>query len=193
MCVSFAEVANVAAKDVESYNLVLNWIEKVRIDLPETIQCGGNDVTIVTGQGSCSNSVGIEMHDVETVRDPVVKRRKGRPPCQRKKSTKFSKSARSNAKDGHVSDQVATMIPTFQNLQQSSVDRNMYPHGVMDYSNGLMNLHHITGDNVYPTATQNSSTHPQLQPQVHGHFQQLLFHQNNEYGVNREFGSDFEE
>ena len=37
--------------------------------------------------------------------------------------------------DEHVSDQVATMIPTFQNLQQSSVDRNMYPHGVMDYSN----------------------------------------------------------
>ncbi|KAK9187334.1 hypothetical protein WN944_018726 [Citrus x changshan-huyou] len=105
MCVSFAEVANVAAKDVESYNLVLNWIEKVRIDLPETIQCGGNDVTVVTGQGSCSNSVGIETHDVET--------------------------------DGHVSDQVATMIPTFQNLQQSSVDRNMYPHGVMDYSNPL--------------------------------------------------------
>ncbi|KAH9752432.1 protein FAR1-RELATED SEQUENCE [Citrus sinensis] len=160
MCVSFAEVANVAAKDVESCNLVLNWIEKVRIDLPETIQCGGNDVTVVTGQGSCSNSVGIETHDVETVRDPVVKHRKGRPPCQRKKSTKFSKSksAHSNANDGHVSDQVATMIPTFQNLQQSSVDKNMYPHGVMDYSNGLMNLHHITGDNVYPTATQNSST-----------------------------------
>ena len=37
--------------------------------------------------------------------------------------------------DGHVSDQVATMIQTFQNLQQSSVDRNMYPHGVMDYPN----------------------------------------------------------
>ncbi|KAL9441574.1 hypothetical protein AB3S75_020133 [Citrus x aurantiifolia] len=135
------------------------------------------------------------MHDVETVRDLVVKCRKGHPPCQRKNLTKFSKykSARSNVKDGHVSDQVATMIPTFQNLQQSFVDRNMYPHGVIDYSNGLMNLQHITGDNVYPTATQNSSTHQQLQPQVHGHFQQLLFQQNNEYGVNREFGSDFKE
>ncbi|KAK9214667.1 hypothetical protein WN944_006665 [Citrus x changshan-huyou] len=67
------------------------------------------------------------------------------------------------------------MIPTFQNLQQSSVDKNMYPHGVMDYSNGLMNLHHITGDNVYPTATQNSSTHPQLQPKCMDIFSGCFF------------------
>ena len=98
-CLLVLQVANVAAKDVESYNLVLNWIEKVRIDLLETIQCGGNEVTVVTCQGNCSNSMGIETHDVETVRYPIVKRRKGRPPCQRKKSTKFSKSklTRSNA------------------------------------------------------------------------------------------------
>ena len=40
--------------------------------------------------------------EVETVRDPAARRRKGRPPCQRKKSNKFSKSkinsSRSNAK-----------------------------------------------------------------------------------------------
>ena len=98
MCVSFAEVANVAAKDVESYNLVLNWIEKVRVDLPETIQCGGNDVTVVTSQGSCSNSVEIETHDVETVRYPIVKRRKGRPPCQRKKSTRSTKPKKNSTR-----------------------------------------------------------------------------------------------
>lgn len=97
MCVTFAEVANMAAHNVESSNLVLGWIEKVREDLPKTIQCGDNEATVVTGEGSCS--VGME-----TVRDPIDRRRKGRPPCQRKKSNKFSKSktksAHSNAKDG---------------------------------------------------------------------------------------------
>ena len=35
MCVSFAEVANMAATNVESSSLVLNWIKDVRKDLPE--------------------------------------------------------------------------------------------------------------------------------------------------------------
>ncbi|KAL9418800.1 hypothetical protein AB3S75_036702 [Citrus x aurantiifolia] len=65
----------------------------------------------------------------------------------------------------------------------------MYPHGVIDYCNGLMSLHHMVGDNVYPTHTQNSCTEPQFQP--HGHFQQLLFQQDSEYEVDKEFRSDF--
>ena len=95
MCATFAEVANMAAHTIESSNLVFNWIENVRGDLSKAILCGDNEVTVVTGQGSCSV-------EVETVRDPAARRRKGRPPCQRKKSNKFSKSkinsSRSNAK-----------------------------------------------------------------------------------------------
>ncbi|KAK9196761.1 hypothetical protein WN943_004892 [Citrus x changshan-huyou] len=49
--------------------------------------------------------------------------------------------------------------------------------------------------NVYPYGTTNYYNHPQLQqhPQLvqHGHFQQLLFQQANEYGVNSEFQHDF--
>ncbi|KAH9655786.1 Thioredoxin domain-containing protein 9-like [Citrus sinensis] len=161
MCATFTEVANMVAHNIESSNLVFNWIENVREDLSKAIPCGDNEVTIVTSQGSCSV-------EVETVRDPVARRRKGRPPCQRKKSNKFSKSkmnsSRSNAKNGRVNEQVPTVIPThennvitaFQNLEGSCVDMNMYPHGVLDYCNGLMSLHHMVGDNVYPTPTQNS-------------------------------------
>ena len=102
MCVSFAEVANMAATNVESCNFVFIWIDSVRKDVPKAIQYGGNEPTVVTGQGSCSYSGGNSINDNETVRDPVVMRRKGRPPCQRKKSNKFSKSkkklAHSNAK-----------------------------------------------------------------------------------------------
>ncbi|KAL9418799.1 hypothetical protein AB3S75_036701 [Citrus x aurantiifolia] len=70
MCAAFAEVANMAAYKIESSNLVFNWIENVREDLSKVIPCGDNEVTIVTGQGSCSV-------EVETVRDPVARRRKG--------------------------------------------------------------------------------------------------------------------
>ncbi|KAK9208416.1 hypothetical protein WN944_000770 [Citrus x changshan-huyou] len=55
-------------------------------------------------------------------------------------------------------DQVATVIPAPQNLEGSFIDRYMYPHGIMDYCNDLMNLHHVIGDSVYPTSTQNSCT-----------------------------------
>ncbi|KAH9699106.1 protein FAR1-RELATED SEQUENCE [Citrus sinensis] len=184
MCSTFAEVANMAAHDIESSNLVFNWIENVWDDLSKAIPCGDNEVTIVTGQGSCSV-------EVETVRDPVARRHKGRPSGQRKKSNKFSKSkmnsSRSNAKDGQVNEQVPTVIPThennvvtaFQNPKGSCVDMNMYPHGVMDYYNGLMSLHHMVGDNIYPTPTQNSC--------------KLLFQQDSEYEVDKEFQSDFVE
>ncbi|KAK9206789.1 hypothetical protein WN943_017070 [Citrus x changshan-huyou] len=50
------------------------------------------------------------------------------------------------------------IIEAFQNPEGSYVDMNMYPHGVMDYCNGLMSLHNMVGDNVYPTPTQNSYT-----------------------------------
>ena len=95
MYATFAEVANMAAHNIESSNLVFNWIENVREDLSKAIPCEGDEVTVVTGQGSCSV-------EVETVRDSLARRRKGWPPCQRKKSNKFSKSkmnsSRSNAK-----------------------------------------------------------------------------------------------
>ena len=60
------------ATNVKSCNLVLNWIEKVWKDLSKTIQYRGNEETVVTGQGSRSNSVGISTNDVEIVRDPVI-------------------------------------------------------------------------------------------------------------------------
>ena len=72
MCVSFAKVVNMIVTNVKSCNLVLNWIKKVQKDLLKTIQCRGNEATVVIGQGSCSNSVGISTNDVETVRNPIV-------------------------------------------------------------------------------------------------------------------------
>ncbi|KAH9746193.1 protein FAR1-RELATED SEQUENCE [Citrus sinensis] len=122
-CVRFAEVANVAARNVESSNLVLNWIEDVRRDLPEPIQCEGNNAGF-SGQGSCSNSMGISTNATEGVRDPEVRRRKGRPPCQRKKSTRSTKpkknSTRSDAEDGHadniLSSQVSVVTPQGSNI-----------------------------------------------------------------------------
>ncbi|KAH9786195.1 protein FAR1-RELATED SEQUENCE [Citrus sinensis] len=70
MCATFAEVANMAAHNIESSNLVFNWIENVREDLSKAIPCRDNEVTVVTGQGSCSV-------EVETVRDLVARHRKG--------------------------------------------------------------------------------------------------------------------
>ena len=90
MCVNFAEIANMVATNVESYNLVLNWIEDVWKDLPKTIQCGENNVWI-SGQGSCNNSMGISTNAIEEVRDLEAKRHKDHPPCQRKKSTRSMK------------------------------------------------------------------------------------------------------
>ena len=97
ICVSFAEVANMDATNVESSNLVLNWIEDVRKDLPKPIQCGGNN-TGISGQGSCSNSMRISTNATEGVRDPEVRRRKGRPPCQRKKSTRSTKPKKNSTR-----------------------------------------------------------------------------------------------
>ncbi|XP_024039603.1 protein FAR1-RELATED SEQUENCE 5-like [Citrus clementina] len=186
MCVRFAEVANVAARNVESSNLVLNWIEDVRRDLPEPIQCEGNNAGF-SGQGSCSNSMGISTNAIEEVRDPEVRRRKGRPPCQRKKSTRSTKpkknSTRSDAEDGHVdnilSSQVSVVTPQGSNIATTLLNV------------GGSDIH----TNVYPYGTTNYYNHPQLQqhPQLvqHGHFQQLLFQQANEYGVNSEFQHDF--
>ena len=81
MCVSFAEIANMSATNVESCNFILNWIDKVRKDIPKAIQCGSNEPTVVTGQGSCSHSGGISMNDIETICDPVAMCRKGSLPC----------------------------------------------------------------------------------------------------------------
>ncbi|GAY59160.1 hypothetical protein CUMW_192440 [Citrus unshiu] len=88
-------------------------------------------------------------------------------------------SSHSNAKDGQVNEQVPTVIPThennvvtaFQNPEGSCIDMNMYPHGVMDYCNGLMSLHHMVGDNVYPTPTQNSCTQLSISTRKHGTIQ----------------------
>ena len=103
MCVRFVEVANVAVRNVESSNLLLNWIEDVRRDLPEPIQCGGNNAGF-SGQGSCSNSMGISTNATEGVRDPEVRRRKGRPLCQRKKSTRSTKPKKNSTRsDAEVS------------------------------------------------------------------------------------------
>ena len=37
--------------------------------------------------------------------------------------------------DGSSGNCDPTVIPTPQNLEGNSVDRNMYPHGIMDYCN----------------------------------------------------------
>ena len=103
MCVSFTKVANMAARNVESSNLVLNLIEDVRKDLPKPIQCGGNSAGI-SGQGSCSNSMKISTNATEGVHDPEVRRRKRRPPCQRKNSTRSTKpKKKSTRSDAEVS------------------------------------------------------------------------------------------
>ena len=49
----------------------MGWIEKAMKDVSLNVRCDGDDTTI--NGGSSSN-----------IQDPVVSRRKGRPPCQRK-------------------------------------------------------------------------------------------------------------
>ncbi|KAK9208169.1 hypothetical protein WN944_000523 [Citrus x changshan-huyou] len=56
---------------------------------------------------------------------------------------------------------------TLQNVGGSDIHTNINPYGIANYYN-----------------------HPQLLQ--HGHFQQLLFQQANEYGVNSEFQCDLE-
>ena len=45
----------------------------------------------ISGQGRCSNSMGISRNAIEEVRDLEAKRHKDHPPCQRKKSTRSMK------------------------------------------------------------------------------------------------------
>lgn len=57
--------------DVGSFKLVLNWIENVWKDLSKTIQCDGNQTNVVTGQGSCSDNVGVTKNAAEGIHDLV--------------------------------------------------------------------------------------------------------------------------
>ena len=73
MCNAFSEVANIASNDENSYNTVLDCIEKAMKDLPKQICCESVEKTNIGGP-SCSNNVQLALND------PVVTRRKGRPP-----------------------------------------------------------------------------------------------------------------
>lgn len=62
MCVCFTEVENMVATNVKSSKLILDLIEKVRQYLPKIIQYEGDKRTIITGQGNCSNNMGISTN-----------------------------------------------------------------------------------------------------------------------------------
>ena len=70
-CTAFYDVAEVASKNEESHKNIMGWIEKVMKDVSLNVRSDGDDTTI--DGGSSSN-----------IQDPVVIRRKGHPPCQRK-------------------------------------------------------------------------------------------------------------
>ncbi|XP_024041931.1 protein FAR1-RELATED SEQUENCE 5-like [Citrus clementina] len=111
MCNAFSEVADVASDDENSYKTVLDWIEKAMKDLPKQIRCESVGKTS-TGGASCSSNKQINSESVErtvigevscgsnnvqlALNDPVVTRRKGRPPCLRKESSIRKKSVQKN-------------------------------------------------------------------------------------------------
>ncbi|KAH9703432.1 protein FAR1-RELATED SEQUENCE [Citrus sinensis] len=111
MCNAFSEVADVASDDENSYKTVLDWIEKAMNDLPKQIRCESVGKTN-TGGASCSSNKQINSESVErtvigevscgsnniqlALNDPVVTRRKGRPPCLRKESSIRKKSVQKN-------------------------------------------------------------------------------------------------
>ena len=70
-CTAFYDVAEIASKNKESHKNTMGWIEKAMKDVSVNVRCDGDDATI--DGGSSSN-----------IQDPVVSRRKGRPPSQRK-------------------------------------------------------------------------------------------------------------
>ena len=111
MCNAFSEVADIASDDENSYKTVLDWIEKAMKDLPKQIRCESVGKTN-TGGASCSSNKQINSESVErtvigevscgsnnvqlALNDPVVTRRKGRPPCLRKESSIRKKSVQKN-------------------------------------------------------------------------------------------------
>ncbi|KAK9225533.1 hypothetical protein WN943_010575 [Citrus x changshan-huyou] len=106
-----SEVADIASDDENSYKTVLDWIEKAMKDLPKQIRCESVGKTN-TGGASCSSNKQINSESVErtvvgevscgsnnvqlALYDPVVTRRKGRPPCLRKESSIRKKSIQKN-------------------------------------------------------------------------------------------------
>ena len=111
MCNAFSEVADIASDDENSYKTVLDWIEKAMKDLPKQIHCESVGKTNIGG-ASCSSNKQINSESVErtvigevscgsnniqlALNDPVVTRRKGRPPCLRKESSIRKKSVQKN-------------------------------------------------------------------------------------------------
>ncbi|KAH9721372.1 protein FAR1-RELATED SEQUENCE [Citrus sinensis] len=107
MCNAFSEDVIVTSDDENSYKTVLDWIEKTMKDLPKQIHCESVGKTN-TGGASCSSNKQINSESVErtvigevscgsnnvqlALNDPVVTRRKGRPPCLRKESSIQKKS-----------------------------------------------------------------------------------------------------
>ncbi|XP_015387886.1 protein FAR-RED IMPAIRED RESPONSE 1-like [Citrus sinensis] len=73
-CAAFYDVADVASKNEESHKSVLTWIEKAIKDVSLNVRCQSEDATVVGGSRSCT----------EIIQDPIISRRKGRPPSQRK-------------------------------------------------------------------------------------------------------------
>ncbi|GAY62607.1 hypothetical protein CUMW_219180 [Citrus unshiu] len=102
---------NIASDDENSYKTVLDWIEKTMKDLPKQIHCESVGKTN-TGGASCSSNKRINSESVErtvigevscgnnnvqlALNDPVVTRRKGRPPCLKKESSIRKKSVQKN-------------------------------------------------------------------------------------------------
>ncbi|XP_024038289.1 protein FAR1-RELATED SEQUENCE 1-like [Citrus clementina] len=118
-CTIFYDVAEVASKNEESHRNIMGWIEKVMKDVSLNVRCDGDDTTIDGGSNS-------------NIQDPVVTRRKGRPPYQRKqKQFKRPKQKSNNVsinttiEDAEIHDlssQVATTIPT----QESNMAMRVY-------------------------------------------------------------------
>ncbi|KAK9213347.1 hypothetical protein WN943_002734 [Citrus x changshan-huyou] len=113
-CTAFYDVAEVASKNEESHKNIMGWIEKAMKDVSLNVRCDGDDTTI--DGGSSSN-----------IQDPVVSRRKGRPPSQRKqkqfkrpKQKSKNVSINTTIEDAEIHDlssQVATTIP----IQESNM------------------------------------------------------------------------
>ncbi|KAH9703433.1 protein FAR1-RELATED SEQUENCE [Citrus sinensis] len=190
MCNAFSEVADVASDDENSYKTVLDWIEKAMNDLPKQIRCESVGKTN-TGGASCSSNKQINSESVErtvigevscgsnniqlALNDPVVTRRKGRPPCLRKessirkKSVQKNKSAQKN-KDlqqtapssydvpNEISTQGSNIATTLQ--EGSTMYGNLNQCDTMGYYNVPMYQSQFGGSNIYQPFPYNWHTQP---------------------------------
>ncbi|KAH9760448.1 protein FAR1-RELATED SEQUENCE [Citrus sinensis] len=121
-CTAFYDVAEVASKNEESHKNIMGWIEKAMKDVSLNVRSDGDDTYNYGGSGSYT----------EIIQDPVVTRRKGRPPTQRKQKQFKRPKQKSNNASTSTTVEVATTVPTQEShmtllAQQAPFEHAFFP------------------------------------------------------------------